>query len=193
MFFFSSCGEVAIFKLWSLCFICVNSVSSCLHHVAFLLSVPYWGGLVGSLASIVKYCIQVLLCCVWCVSLAVKWLRFYASAIWLWSCCFYSFPCPCICHTGDVYWACWPPLCGATLWHWSVGRPLAVLLFRLCSNFSHLILPILGTIVALHQLSLLLSPGATIEPYGHVTHPGILGGQRHVRVQLPLVRFAGMS
>ena len=35
-------------------------------------------------------------------------------------------------------------------------------------------LPILGAIVALHQLSLLLSPGASVEPHGHVTHPGTL-------------------
>ena len=35
-------------------------------------------------------------------------------------------------------------------------------------------LPIIGAIVALHQLSLLLSPGASVEPHGHVTHPGIL-------------------
>ena len=54
-------------------------------------------------------------------------------------------------------------------------------------------LPILGAIAALHQLSLLLTPGASVEPHGHVTHLGILGGQRHTGVQLPLVRFAGMS
>ena len=54
-------------------------------------------------------------------------------------------------------------------------------------------LPILGAIVALHQLSLLLSPGASVEPHGHVPHLGILGGQRHAGVQLPPVRFAGMS
>ena len=50
-------------------------------------------------------------------------------------------------------------------------------------------LPFFGAIVAWHQLSLLLSPRAGVEPQGHVTHPGILGDQRHAGVQLPLVHF----
>ena len=92
-----------------------------------------------------------------------------------------------------MYWARWPPLCGATLWHRSVCGPLAFLLFGQGSNSIRLVLLVLGAVIALHQLSLLLSPGAIVGPCGHVTRPGVLGGRRHAKGRVPLVRFAGMS